>query len=475
MAASKGKYVLKGHVENITPLHIGSGNDDRSDMDIVKNSDGIPFIPATAFTGVLLHSLRPSLPSEIIKKEEWKRFWGNTDKKEQKEKGRGTGYESRFRCSDLNIIDNTSNPTSFAPVIRDGVKIDNTRNMAADKSKFDYELLEPGLHFSLNAEFSFTDSDREFVEIMIRTIIWCLTEGDFFIGKMSNAGFGRIHLIPDTTTLYQFDFDSKTNDNAKDDALAWLYQDFSKKEKFSYEKLPPPYTIQPDIFRIYADFQLKHSLIVRSYSADPKAPDAVHLTSGNKNVIPGTSLKGAIRARAERIANTINPDRSEKLIQELFGSDIKQPEKRPKKGRVRIKEIVLPDYPSQNISRIRIDRFTGGVIDGGLFETKPVFSNDNSLNFTLEIAVADTKSDEVDREAGFGILLLVLKDLWSGDLAVGGEKNVGRGVLKGVQATVCYNGEEMIIPEDINRMDYRHKTRLEGFVKEFNKWMESGQ
>ena len=36
----------------------------------------------------------------------------------------------------------------------------------------------------------------------------------------------------------------------------------------------------------------------------------------------------------------------------------------------------------------------------------------------------------------------VLKDLWCGDLAIGGEKNVGRGVLKGLSATIRWNNEE---------------------------------
>jgi CRISPR/Cas system CSM-associated protein Csm3 (group 7 of RAMP superfamily) len=471
MTAPKGKILLKGTVENITPLHIGSGNDDRSDMDILLDPDGKPFIPATALVGVLLHSIRSSVPSEMTERKEWKWFWGSAEKEDRQGKGKGTGYQSRFQCSDLIANhNNTGNQDSFGFVIRDGIKMDNARNMVEDKGKYDYELLEPGTRFNLKSEFSFEDADREFVEKMVSTIISCLTKGDILIGKMTNSGFGQIRLIPDTIALYQFDF------KQKDDAMAWLFQDFSKKSKIFPETLPVPYVLQSHDFCINAKFQLKHSLIVRSYSANPNDPDAIHLKSGGKQILPGTSLKGAIRARAERIANTINPDKTKTLIDELFGMvDKDKLEKRAKKGKVRVREVVLPDYSANRQTRIQIDRFTGGAIDGKLFETMPIFSNNDDPDFEVEIMLADSKSDHVKKEAKLGLLLLVLKDLWSGDLAVGGEKNVGRGVLKGIHATIHYKGDKLIIPYDTSQIDKTHGSILQGFVEEFNKWMKNEQ
>jgi len=39
-----------------------------------------------------------------------------------------------------------------------------------------------------------------------------------------------------------------------------------------------------------------------------------------------------------------------------------------------------------------------------------------------------------------GLLLLLLKDLWTGDLPLGGESSVGRGRLKGKTASLVYSG-----------------------------------
>jgi len=464
MTVPKGKYLFKGFVENTTPLHIGSGNDDKSDMDILRNPDGIPFIPATSFTGVLKNLLDSSVPNEDRKQEAWKRFWGSAKKKDARdEKTRGTGYGSCFQCSDLNVIDNKAkNSELFQTAIRDGISIDNTRNIAKDKGKYDYEILEPGHCFNLKVELSYVDNDREFVEKIIRTIISCLTRG-IYIGKMTNAGLGQVRLIQDSMALYQFDF------RDKNDVLSWLYQDFSKKNITSVESLPFPYEIQSDIFRIKAKFQLKHSMIIRTYSSNPNDPDAVHLKSGNNHIIPGTSLKGAIRARAKRIAKTINPSKTTSLINELFGMvDPDQPKKKALKGMVKIRDIILPDYTSEKQIRIQVDRLTGGAIDGKLFETMPIFDNHEHHAFDMEITVTNSSSSK----AVLGLLLLVLKDLWSGDLAIGGEKNVGRGVLKGVEATIDYEGKKLIIPEDISQIDKNHQTNLEKLVEEFNIWME---
>ena len=43
---------------------------------------------------------------------------------------------------------------------------------------------------------------------------------------------------------------------------------------------------------------------------------------------------------------------------------------------------------------------------------------------------------EALRQAQVGLLLLVLKDLWTGDLPLGGESSVGRGRLRGQEATL---------------------------------------
>ncbi len=61
----KGKIVLQGQIQNLSPLHIGCGSGDRSDLDILLDENDKPFIPATSFCGVLHHAM-------ALNKTDWK-------------------------------------------------------------------------------------------------------------------------------------------------------------------------------------------------------------------------------------------------------------------------------------------------------------------------------------------------------------------------------------------------------------------
>ena len=80
-------------------------------------------------------------------------------------------------------------------------------------------------------------------------------------------------------------------------------------------------------------------------------------------VLPGTSIRGAIRARAEKIINTLG--NGAELVKSLFGwVDNSQAEDKenPIKGRILVKEkyLDLKYFVEEIQHRIRIDRFTGG-------------------------------------------------------------------------------------------------------------------
>ncbi len=51
------------------------------------------------------------------------------------------------------------------------------------------------------------------------------------------------------------------------------------------------------------------------------------------------------------------------------------------------------------------------------------------------------RSSQADFDAKAGLLLLALKDLWTGDLPLGGESSVGRGRLQGLDAALSYAGQ----------------------------------
>ena len=439
-----GKILLQGQIKTTSPLHIGCGSDERSDMDILLDSNDRPYIPATALIGILRHRITPD--NSDFDKEIYYEFWGFT--KDNK------GKQSALKCSDLLII------TESPRLIRDGIRINHKTGMVYDKGKYDYEILERGAAFKLNLEIDYSSSNQNFVKKMAATIYGLLKNGTIRLGGKTNSGFGKFSLIEAQTQIYDFDFSNKK------DVYYWLTGNLANKKTMDMALLNNRFkTTSANLFRINATLDLKNSLIIRSYPGDPEMPDAVHIKSGNDPVLTGTSLKGAIRARAERIVNTIG--QSDEFIKNLFGYvEIDENDKleRARKGKVRVNETVMPRFIAELQSRIKIDRFTGGTIESALFDSMPLFINKDEKVKNIIIEVPKCSNAQA------GLLLLVLKDLWSGDLAVGGEKNVGRGVFKGFQATIKWNDEKpIILEENLSQTAPETKEKLQGFVDAFVK------
>jgi len=422
-----------GQIECLSPVHVGSGRAQRSDLDILRDPDGTPFIPATSFIGVLRHAFPIT--------DESKNFWGHAEKND--------GHQSALCCSDLTLVQ-----TEPQIVVRDGIKIDNKTGLVEDKGKYDFELLEREARFQLKMEFTYRSADEQFVKQTVLSLYDLLRREQIQIGAKTNSGFGRIRLIEDATKIYAFDFSQKK------DVLNWLTQNFTEQNIF-VETLDVAFKLKQNCFRIAATLRLKNSLLIRSYTHDPKMPNTRHFKSGDNWLITGTGLKGAIRARAERIVNTLELKESKKIITELFGEvEDELYSKNAKKGKVKVREVILPekDFPAELQARIKVDRFTGGVIEGGLFDSMPIFAPKEEKLISMQIEVRDYEEHEA------GLMLLVLKDLWSGDLAVGGEKSIGRGVFAGVQAEIAWGDEKIILENDVSKMSAADKQKLQNFV-----------
>jgi CRISPR/Cas system CMR subunit Cmr4 (Cas7 group RAMP superfamily) len=154
-------------------------------------------------------------------------------------------------------------------------------------------------------------------------------------------------------------------------------------------------------------------------------------------VLSGTSLAGVIRSQSLRIARTVASDSStaEEFVRDLFGYMPKPGDmnKRKRASRVTVNESEIGGaYHDLVQSRVKIDRFTGGASETALFTEQPLFGG----GFRLKLSVREPS------RADIGLLLLVLKDLWTGFVPVGGEVSVGRGRLRGFNATLRHGENE---------------------------------
>ncbi len=186
-------------------------------------------------------------------------------------------------------------------------------------------------------------------------------------------------------------------------------------------------------------------LLVRSPGATQDAPDAAQLRSGDKPVLPGTSLAGVLRAHARRIARQVRgvhgdprpdlPGDANAWVDALFGPYLSDRQHRSgaAAARLRVDETIIKGGRPLRMTRIRIDRFTQGVAKGFMFDEEP-HRQGHLKQLRLELRRTGPAPDRAarrDEDAELGLLLLVVKDLLDGQLPLGGAAATGRGVARG--------------------------------------------
>ncbi|MHA1439592.1 MAG: RAMP superfamily CRISPR-associated protein [Promethearchaeota archaeon] len=416
------KIIFEGILKNISPLIIGIGKGGLIDFEVIKDEKGIFFIPGTSFKGALKHHIENKFDN--LNQYQWNYFYGSQEK------------QSRFIVKDIKPIN------SIKINIRDGVAIDYKTGIAKQGYKYNYEIIEPGTEFNLKCEITINEEvNKENFKTILKTIIEELENGEVLIGAMTTKGFGKIKL--NEYKIYEFNF-PKDGENW----FRYLNNERSKKNEIFLDKqfklTPKPYKD----FELDAWFRIKSSLIIGSYPTNPNEPDKIHIKSNGIPVLPGTSIKGAIKERAVKIINTFNKNGVEFLKRTFGWAEIEGKSKEKYKSKIIIGESIINDVDEVVQHRIKIDRFTGGTINGALFESKPLWHKNEKINIKIKIKNAEKWE--------IGLLLLILKDLWTEDLPIGGEKNIGRGILQGIEATIKLNDNIFELK------DYNGKLKING-------------
>ena len=444
-----GKIILKANLELISPLMIGSGESEISDRDILLNKEGKPFIPASSFMGKLYNELS----SDKKKKYFGQKKAGENDKNEEENKAESSKFEhqSYIICDDLLLTQGTGKNTA----IRDGIRINPETGLVEKETKFDYQVLEPGNHFALEMSINVEPDDNynDCKELM-KNIVNVLSNRQFALGGKTSSGFGNLQA--QNIKVMEYDFADKKQ------AAAYLLKKETENLFSEYIEENP---MLNDEFRINASFQIVNSFLIRSYSKTPYGSDATQIKCGDKFVLPGTSLRGALRARAQKILNLLwenKKDEVDMFIAALFGTtSLEKKNEYSVPSSLYVSETVIDNVECELQNRIQIDRFTGGTIESALFDSMPVFPvpNDEAQLVNLTLTIHKPLPSQK------GLLLLLLKDLYTSELPIGGEKNVGRGLLKGTKATVT-NGDQSIHFSNFEDID-------EATQKLFNQYIEA--
>ena len=372
--------IVKRTYYNITgqlasPLHIGSGHDTNTTMDVMRNYKGEPFMPGTALAGALRHWLGNN--SELF--------------------GAAMAAEDDFRQSRIFVSDVTFADCNV--VVRDHVKLDN--KVAQPQAKFTVEVLPTGTPFTMRFEIIARAKDEQPDDAStMQKLLTALHSGELTLGGKTSRGYGKVKLTQVKKQVFDYPKDS----------LAWLDWDWDRFEKV---ELPP---IATQMSYLSLELAIKDTLVIR----DVRQTEHAHspLQMGGTPVIPGTTWAGAFRQRLTTILQQL-PNTNTSVVPQLFGDKHGD----GSASLLRFEESSIVDSTLIKYTRNAIDRFSGATIDGALFTGESLCGGNTTLTIRWH------KTDLLDCDVIRGLLYWVIRDMDEGLLAIGGETAIGRGLL----------------------------------------------
>ena len=365
-----------------TPLRTGpaDGSIDR----VLRHRDGPAFLQAASLAGALRGWL------EEQDKDAANVLFGSQDKSGQ------------LIVSDMEIQEKAAKSAEDTTIqLRPRLRINGKMGSAADGGKFDVAHIarDTVMQFTLTWLGAESDTDGP---SQIEQMLGALHAGEIRLGAQKSNGFGRVSLTVRSQTYHMTD---------KADREAWL------QDKFDGKTLALPEICRKSVCTFTVN-GVADSILIKD--AVPRIKKDTQFTGNIEEngtaVLPGSSVKGAVRARVQAIADWLHC--SDTVVDELFGRGAAQGDNGIA-GRVRFTDVVLDKAKERMISRIRINKFTGGVIHSGLFNEEPVKSG-----VKLHITAPQ------DNICGCALLVYALRDLGLGLYNLGSGGAVGRGYIK---------------------------------------------
>ena len=447
------RYELTIPVELTSELHIG-GVDPVPDRDgegtvIRFNRNGLkePTIPGRSIRGAVraaCNALREERKSEddplaaddgIFSDSNWESLWGD-DLAHHEGDSHDDVLPVRRSALTFHAV---SFPADQPMTTRHGVGIDRTTGAASDGALYEHEFLPRGTKFDIRITAEGRDGEQKedddkepqndkqsdgipgptpfkSVKKLLEVIVDVLTSGAVCLGGRTGSGQGTIQVIEPKLRRT-----GKTTDagalTAPADVLDALIGEAEEGTPIPLElgvwSLEEPARIKITWWSPTGIFVAEDEKLTKQRKAQKEAEnrekginEEVHEVvyplrdpseewENAQLLIPGTSIRGALRSRASRIARTVLAARDElstftshdlhdqiaaepNLVRYMFGST-------EYRGAVTVHDCLSTKRGKRiEVTHNAIDRWTGGVIDGGLF-TEAVYLGTKWQPITINI------------------------------------------------------------------------------------------
>ncbi len=467
-----GRIEVRGRLIAKTPLHVGGISDGPdTDLPLARDGGGDLYVPGTSLAGALRAWCEPRFDREWVDL-----LFGST----------ATEFASRLICDDglLHLAPGAT------VEIRDGVGIDRSWGGAAPHIKYDRAVVprRTRLELRLDLELPADPARARSLQSMLGHLLGALRAGRIQLGAATTRGLGWVALDDEDLTIRRRSLDSKSGlvEALRQGGRSRRIEDLIQADPDIHPRARPTLDIR-------VHWKPEGFLSVRA-GRDGLLVDGLPLVSavgdGTSLVLPGSSIKGALREQAERIVRSLlmieiedleSPrlqflsDVQVPLVEQVFGSAGTTSEDASSLGlgalaiadcyaqtvfdRERWTEVVnaTPNTPNLEPAALRarldaaglgpgamdhayhvaVDRWTGGAADGLLFSSLEPRAIDWE---PLVLRVDLTRLADGDELAGLMLLIHLLNDLAAGWIRFGHDKKSGgRILLTGME----FSGEGM--------------------------------
>lgn len=474
------RHELTIHLVTASPLHSGgvdvpvdrtrSGADREAEPQrFARDGHGTPVITGRSVKGALRAACEHLTGDEI---RDLGPLWGGQDR----------AAALTFHSIDLGeavTFGNTSGSDSEQGrrplVTRTGIAVDRYWGAAGDTALFAHEYVPTGksLSLTITAQSDTPDgpatptagssspqqaASPEQVEQLFGLVLGLFKAGRVSFGGRRNAGWGRVELADDKSWLL-----TRSELGSREGLVMWL----AGGQNIT-ERIRPVDCSGGERVRISIDWSSPSGILVaepREDSAngtgeetgqqataqqtppeetEPAKPLRCGPGKNDPLVLPGSSVRGALRSRASRIARTVlaardmlgdQHDWSETgvhdqlahdpvLVRDLFGST-------EHRGALAVLDTLAAGPGSwRKVTHNAGDRWTGGAAEGALYSEEVHDVGWNSIELELDPGMLPRGADLYRRRAAWCLLGLTLAELAAGTLPLGSRGTRGLGQVR---------------------------------------------
>lgn len=438
-------------IETTSPMAINSGRRETGfDTQLARDANGLPYIPASSFTGVWRH-----LVQDILGEDHAKQWFGSLEQDEAQKKiaastpklhiqhgllldGNGKVVLGLLPSEAIEKDALLQRLLDVRPHYRDHVRI-NDRGVAEEHGKFDQILLPKGVRFCIDVRWQ----GAEGFNPSWKAIQDLLAHPSFALGASTRNGLGRFKIIANSTEKLEL----MNNPKAGEKLTAFVKRKkLPSKTDIVLKENTPFATLELSALDTWrcgkGSRPLSKVADAHTYPFTYSEPyiswqgDQATWQDKPQAILCGSSIKGMLAHRLAYHYRRLTQQFAESMaaakhaqwqqrpdeLRELLG-DASQEEGRLLAGKLIVEDVVVSNVNPMVRTHTSIDRFTGGVRDGALYSEEVLWQPQFTVKLHL---LPNTVLSPELKEA----LTATLEDLKLGLLPLGAGSGRGSSLVE---------------------------------------------